>query len=326
MRILVWVMGVASLLGNLIVIATRLAGGRKNLRLPYAQCVIQLGMSDFLMGIYLIIIGSRDVRFHGEYARHDTAWLKSDLCRAAGCLSTVSSEVSSFFILFITIDRYLVIKFPFGQHRLSSAGVFILSFLAWGVGLILATVPLLPWTENWNLYSSNAVCLGLPLLPEKRAGWQFSTAVFLVLNFLLCLCIASGQLAIYIAASAHRRSAAASVTYGNTSSWSGDISPRMKQDMVLARRLATVAFTDLLCWVPIGVLGLLSLGGHNLGSEAYAWMAVFVMPVNSALNPMLYSLPVLKDRLARAMNQFAESTKRHRRKSITNRPAQGIDK
>ncbi|KAK3771391.1 hypothetical protein RRG08_050442 [Elysia crispata] len=315
LRILVWVMGVASLLGNLGVIVTRLASRRTTMRLPYAQLVAQLSVSDFLMGVYLIIIGSKDVQFEGEYVWHDTTWPHSSLCRAAGFLSTLSSEVSSCFILLITVDRYLVIKYPFGQHRLSPTGVLTCSIVAWSVGLTLAAVPLLPWTAHWNLYSSNSVCLGLPLLPERRSGWQFSTAVFIAFNFLLCVCIAVGQVAIYSTASSNRSAAPVLTSDLNSFSWGGELTPRMKQDVALARRLAAVAFTDLLCWVPIGVLGLLALGGHSLGGEAYAWMAVFVLPVNSALNPVLYSLPVIRDHVVKALVRCILSTKKRMSKA-----------
>ena len=314
LRILVWIMGVASLLGNLGVIVTRLASGRATLQLTYAQFVIQLGVSDFLMGVYLIIIGYQDVRSQGDYVWHDDAWLNSGLCRTAGFLSTMSSEVSSVFILLITLDRYLVIRFPFGQHRLLPATVVTLSCLAWGVGITLAAVPLLPWTNHWKLYSSNAVCLGLPLLPGKAPGWQFSTAVFIVLNFLLFLGIASGQLAIFRAASAHRRAAPVTTSYNSStfnSHWSTQLSPRMREDVAIARRLAAVAFTDLLCCIPIGVLGLLSLRGHSLGGEAYAWTAVFILPINSALNPLLYSLPVIRGIVAQAVARCLATIRRN---------------
>ena len=301
LRILVWMMGVASLLGNTGVIITRFIAGRKTIRLPYAQLVTQLGVSDFLMGVYLLILASKDVQYDGEYVWHDNSWRHSDLCKIAGFLSTLSSEVSSAFILLITIDRYLVIKYPFGQHRLSQVGTVTCSIFAWILGLILAAVPLFPRVNHWDVYSSNAVCLGLPLLAERRAGWQFSVAVFIALNCLLCLCITLGQLGIYRAVSATRKAAPVSTPALNTNSANTEISPRMKQDLALARRLAAIALTDLLCWVPIGVLGLLSLGGHSLGGEAYAWMAVFVMPINSALNPALYSLPVIQDHVVKAV-------------------------
>ena len=119
LSILVWVMGVASVLGNASVIITRLVAGRTTLRQPYAQLVTQLGVSDLLMGVYRLIIASKDVRLDGEYVLHNNAWRHSHLCKATGALSTLSREVSSVFILLISIDRYLVIKYPFGEHRIT---------------------------------------------------------------------------------------------------------------------------------------------------------------------------------------------------------------
>ncbi|KAK3761945.1 hypothetical protein RRG08_043835 [Elysia crispata] len=77
----------------------------------------------------------------------------------------------------------------------------------------------------------------------------------------------------------------------------------MRPDLNLARRLAFVAFTDVLCWLPIGILGFLVLDGQILGGEAYAWMAVFVVSVNSALSPVLYSLPVIRNYLVKVITK-----------------------
>ncbi|GFO48931.1 relaxin receptor-like protein [Plakobranchus ocellatus] len=313
LRILVWIMGVASVVANLGVIGTRVAAGKVTLQKPYTQFVTHLGVSDLLMGIYLLIIASKDVQFSGNFLWHHDSWRNSRLCKIAGFLSTLSSEVSSMFILLITADRFLMIKYPFGQHQFSMKSTIIYSVLAWSVGLTIATIPVLPFTKHWEIFSSNAVCLGLPLLAERRPGWQFSVAIFIVLNFLLCVLIAIGQLAIYRAVSVVRREAPVGIDY-TVSNSSGHRTPRMKQDVALARRLATVAFTDLLCWLPIGVLGFLALGGHVLGGEAYAWAAVFVMPVNSALNPLLYSLPTIRARLAKAVAQCIAPLKRGVRK------------
>ncbi|KAK3800505.1 hypothetical protein RRG08_043823 [Elysia crispata] len=84
----------------------------------------------------------------------------------------------------------------------------------------------------------------------------------------------------------------------------------MRQDLNLARRLAAVAFTDLLCWLPIGILGFLALNGQTLGGEAYAWMAVFVVSVNSALNPVLYSQPVIRNHLLKVITKCTASKKK----------------
>ena len=38
------------------------------------------------------------------------------------------------------------------------------------------------------------------------------------------------------------------------------------------------------------ISGLLALNGQLISGEVYAWVAVFVLPINSAINPFLYTL------------------------------------
>ncbi|KAH9503358.1 hypothetical protein Btru_072809 [Bulinus truncatus] len=74
-------------------------------------------------------------------------------------------------------------------------------------------------------------------------------------------------------------------------------SERRLQEINIAKKLALVALTDFLCWFPIGIMGILSVNGQEFDREVYAWMAVFVLPVNSAVNPMIYTIPVIIGRL-----------------------------
>ena len=75
-------------------------------------------------------------------------------------------------------------------------------------------------------------------------------------------------------------------------------STNMKRESKMAKRMMLIVLTDFLCWMPIIVIGLLSLLGkfHDPEKQAYVWIAVFVLPVNSALNPILYtfSTPLVK--------------------------------
>ncbi|KAK7096032.1 hypothetical protein V1264_005379 [Littorina saxatilis] len=45
--------------------------------------------------------------------------------------------------------------------------------------------------------------------------------------------------------------------------------------------------SDFLCWFPIGVLGLLASREIPIPGEVNVDVAVFVLPLNSALNPFL---------------------------------------
>jgi hypothetical protein len=53
MRISVWVIGTIALLGNFGVISYRCVRERELIRTPYGYFIINLGISDLLMGIYL---------------------------------------------------------------------------------------------------------------------------------------------------------------------------------------------------------------------------------------------------------------------------------
>ncbi|GFR77904.1 relaxin receptor-like protein [Elysia marginata] len=309
LRVLVWVVGITSVLGNTGVIVTRMVAKRTSFRLGHAQLISQLGISDFLTGVYLLIIGYQDVRLHGEYALHDETWRQSPLCQVAGVLAVLSSEVSSFFILFITIDIFLAVKFPCGKYRLPRRGILTGSLLAWGLSITLALMPLLPWTNQREVYSSNAICLALPLLPEKKPAGQLATIVFVTFNSLISVCIFSGLLASYCGSQA----ALSAVLTSHISFPIGNPKPETRQKCNLTWRLAAVAFTDLVTRMTINVQSLMALSGQGPSGEEYAWMTLFIMPVNSALNPILYSLPVIRNKLARAVAKYMASNRKTQR-------------
>ena len=103
----------------------------------------------------------------------------------------------------------------------------------------------------------------------------------IVLNFVIFLLIAVGQLSIFSAIKL------------STIRTSQD---RKSSEMVLAYRLATVVVSDFLCWFPIGVLGLMASQGFRVPGEVNVALAIFVLPLNSALNPFLYTLNALLEK------------------------------
>ncbi|XP_005098706.2 G-protein coupled receptor GRL101-like [Aplysia californica] len=303
LRAVVWTVGALALFGNLVVCVNRCFLDRSSLRMAYGHFVAHLSLSDFLMGVYLLIIASADTRLRGIYFLRDTEWRNSLACKLAGFLSTVSSETSMFFILLITLDRFLVVKFPLGQIRLSGRYVHALCALAWVLGLTIALMPLLPPFRHWHTYTCNGVCLGLPLGDGSLPGFQFSVAIFIFLNFGLFLLIAAGQLVIYRVI-ANTRSKVTRKTNSPAS--------RRAQDIKVTKRLFLVAASDFMCWFPVGIMGILSLTGHCLGYTAYAWSAVLVLPVNSAINPMIYNVSTLLDKcgeLIKRQKWWAKSRK-----------------
>ncbi|XP_035825748.1 G-protein coupled receptor GRL101-like [Aplysia californica] len=286
LRGLLWVVGVSALLGNMVVLVYRLLWDRGQLKKGYGMFVLNLCISDLLMGIYLMIVAIADVVFRGDYVWHERAWRHGVTCKIAGLISTWSSETSAIFIFLITVDRFLVIKFPFGQIRITPRAAKVLCVLTWLVGLLIAMLPLLPPFQHWTVFSTSGMCLGLPLTTDRLPGWIYSVTVFVALNFFLFLLIAAGQFVIY-----RTKSESSSELI---SKCSRQAERKFKEDFAIARQLSLIALTDFLCWFPIGVMGLMALNGQEISNETYAWSAVLVVPINSALNPVLYTVPAVK--------------------------------
>ena len=68
------------------------------------------------------------------------------------------------------------------------------------------------------------------------------------------------------------------------------------RETTLARRLTAVVLSDFLCWFPVGLLGLLAFSDHRVPDEVNVAVVIFVLPVNSALNPFLYTVNVILEK------------------------------
>nr|KAG5707059.1 hypothetical protein BaRGS_011770 [Batillaria attramentaria] len=243
--------------------------------------VANLCGSDFLMGVYLMMIGSADIEFRGQYVWKRQVWTHSAACTTAGFLALVSTEVSAFIICIITLDRLLVLRFPLKRHlHLTLRSALVACSAAWLTGIVLAVVPLLPAT-GWEFYSQTGICLPLPITRLQFPGKQYAFGVLVVFNFVLFLLIGIGQILIYRAA---------------RDTFMADKTQRRQQDMAIARRLFLIVFSDFCCWFPVGLMGLLADQGTPIPGEVTVLAAIFVQPINSAINPFLYTLNLLLER------------------------------
>ncbi|XP_053373490.1 uncharacterized protein LOC123531432 isoform X2 [Mercenaria mercenaria] len=276
-----WLVGIFALVGNLGAIVYRLVYDRERLKIGYGIFVTNLAGADFLMGVYLIIIAVVDSLYRQDYISNDEQWRNSYWCVSAGVLSTVSSEASVLFVCLITLDRLLVIKYPFGNVRLGPKKAYVCCVVSWTVACALALVPVI-FTDYFKnkFYSRTGVCIALPLTRDKPPGWMYSVIIFVGLNFCTFVLVAVGQLSIFM----ELRKANSSIRKTQRA---------RRTDLKVARNLILVATTDFLCWFPIGVMGLMALGGHPIPGDVYAWTAIFILPLNSALNPVLYTLTAI---------------------------------
>ncbi|KAJ8304621.1 hypothetical protein KUTeg_018204 [Tegillarca granosa] len=266
-----WIIGILAVVGNICVFISRIKNEEGLFHDTFSILVGNLSVADSLIGVYLISIGIANEFLRGKYIWKEYGWRNSLHCSALGILSVLSSQVSVLTISFLTVARYLAVKFPFKEHKISRKNAIFGCVTIWMVSLIMG---LFPYFAIENYYSVSGVCLSLPLTKHKRTGWLYSFLLFVVFNFLSFLFIAFAQAPII-----HEVKKISSQV---------ELSGKSKHIKV-AKRLSLVILTDCLCWIPIGTMGLMVMFGYDMPRVIYAWTVVFVLPINSAINPFLYT-------------------------------------
>ena len=152
--IFLWMMMFFSVVGNAIVIfetLKKLCATRRRLRSAVNHVsicnkimVLNLAMSDFLMGIYLFIIAAKSAEFSGDYCRHSQAWLRSSLCELAGILALISSEASVFLMVLMTSFRLYGVTNPFQAKNFRCGIIWLAAGFIWVLSVLFAIIPIFP--------------------------------------------------------------------------------------------------------------------------------------------------------------------------------------
>ncbi|XP_061194819.1 uncharacterized protein LOC133202983 [Saccostrea echinata] len=281
LSISIWYIALLSVFGNLLGLLYRLLVLKERKVTSFVIYSINLGLADFFMGVYLYILAGANLMFSGRYGFEDDSWRQSPLCTFAGVLATTSSEASALFVLSITIDRIVIIRFPFSQFEKNRLVAKLVSVLVWTISLSLSVLPLFGNQYFNDYYSSSGICISLPLSVLRKPGWEYSMVIFVGANFLIFIAILLGQFVIF------------TDVVGMGKEVSSQRTTQKKREINLAKTLIMVAVTDMFCWIPIGVIGLLTFFGIDVTAKVYAWVIVVVLPINSALNPIIYTFSAI---------------------------------
>ncbi|XP_036407358.1 relaxin receptor 1-like [Megalops cyprinoides] len=276
LRVFVWVVSATTCFGNIFVIAMRSYIRSENKL--HAMCIISLCCADGLMGVYLFVIGAFDLKFRGEYNHHAQAWMDSAECQVVGALAMLSTEVSVMLLTYLTLEKYVCIVYPF-QYIAPRRGRTVSVLVSiWVLGFTIAFFPLLGKGLFRNFYGTNGVCFPLHSeQPETMGAQVYSIVIFLGLNLVafLIIVISYGSMFYNI-----QRTGTRAKEYSN----------HIKKEVTIAKRFFSIVITDSLCWIPIFVLKILSLMQVEIPGTISSWVVIFILPINSALNPILYTL------------------------------------
>ena len=287
LRVSVWIVAFCTCIGNLTVITWRSVSTNEDAVL--SLFVKNLSLADLLMGVYLVSIGLNDIGFQDQYLLYALDWMSSWKCSAIGFLAMISSELSVLVLTIVAVERYRSIAFNSRLLTLTSARM--LMAVTWLFVLSIAAYPLIlqtSWTAmstessertgEVGYYGSNGLCFPLHIDDPYASGWTYSAFVFLGLNFTAVLVMLILYTRMFIILNRDRSCARP-----------GSID-KHREDVILAVRFFFIVFTDCLCWLPIVIIKIMAFTSMKINPTMYAWVVVFILPINSALNPILYTM------------------------------------
>ena len=303
-RVNMWMLGLFALLSNIGVLFYRYRKKEKENKVQLLF-ISNLSISDMIMGIYMIVISAADLYYKRMFPSE--FWRVSFACKFAGTLSVLSSEASVFFVTLISVDRFMGIRYPFSTYRIGTKTSRILSLVLWLIAISISVVSTIFSSIKPDWYDVSEVCTGLPLsrrndyenrifqhrasyllgitttydvVTSHQPGMYFGIAIFTALNSICFVVICVCYTGIF-------------VTSVQTAKKAGRARDN-KQDRKMATKMGAIVITDLACWAPIIILSILVQSGrHVVTPRVYTWIVTFVLPINSAINPFLYTFASL---------------------------------
>ncbi|KAL5270677.1 hypothetical protein ACHWQZ_G001392 [Mnemiopsis leidyi] len=131
-----------------------------------------------------------------------------------------------------------------------------------------------------DFYGNDGVCLFKFFVTRDDPQWIF-TMVTLVISIVCFIIVAAAYICINIS------------TFRSSKSLTKEAGPTAKtvnkRNRKLQRKVATIILTDFFCWVPFVFICILHFFEVMDASSYYGFFSIIILPINSVINPFLYS-------------------------------------
>ena len=141
LEVAMWLIGLNALVGNMFVLIWKQKQSHADKLKVQSMLLSNLAISDFLMGVYMILIASADIYFGESFPMRSNHWRSGVTCKLAGTLSILSSEASVLFVTLISIDRFINIKCPYSTKKLQKGSAIVIILSSWFFALLISIVP-----------------------------------------------------------------------------------------------------------------------------------------------------------------------------------------
>ncbi|CAF0821633.1 unnamed protein product [Didymodactylos carnosus] len=224
-----------------------------------------LAVSDFLYSIYLMSVAIVDYQYAEQFYGKAIFWQSSSSCKIAGFLYTFSSVSSTYALTLLTIERFYTILFSFKRQLTWPYSITIcLICFGWFCSFTIALVPLF----GMNTFQDNTLCVPFRLITSPDRYFVLilisfgvsSTVIIIYCYGLICL----------------------NLSYSHI---------RTSNDLKATIKILILVSVDLISRFPLLIfLCIYIMGYYTLTLDDIEIIILFVQPLNTCLNPLMYSI------------------------------------
>lgn len=270
-------MGGLAFIGNLLVFRSHwMQRHNRRPKQTSGLLILNLAIADFLMSIYLLIIAISDQSYVDHYGVHAEEWLRSSVCSFAFFLGTLSSIMSVALILLISIDLYLCAINPLCyKGRNNNLYKFKVSVIVlWVICIIYVGIPAMTSTNasgNDRIYKYSSICM-----PSNVENLFYRSWIIIITVAIICIWLSTCLLYTLVLLKVRKSSRSVHKSSSHL-------------DRKLAKKLSLILLTDLVSWLPYYLMIIRVILTGQIDIFELKFVIILALPVNSALNPYLYS-------------------------------------
>ena len=232
---------------------------------------LYLPIMDAALAIYLLILVGYDYTFGKSFILVNRVWLQGVECHVLQAISSLSISGSSMSILMIVIEWFSAIYFPFKVESIAeSLYRFSDIYLFWPISFTFLRSRFLAIADD----------LCFPYHPSGNNNLLLYMTLFTAESCVFVLTVTQTVLIVHRVGQSRRDA---------NRKWSTN-------DRRLLHRLAVISINSLMRWACLMIetyFGLISSNGNTSATE---YIVFFILPINSVVTPVVFTLSTSKFR------------------------------
>ncbi len=268
------------LVNSLSILMHKLA---KKIQETFRQSTIALNLNDTLFAIYLEIIWIVHYFYNDNFQVEEKKWRSGIVCFASSILILWFSLQSQMLLVFVSLSRLRVIIKPIDTQFKRADFVMKHIILIGVISLCFSTAISLPVKFTGKTLPSN-LCSPFVDPTNSEILLKVITSTVVVTQMVTSFAILVLHSLLFHHFSESQKNVKA-------------LKSKAASSTALIVQLVLVTSTNILCWLPANGVYIATMLLERYPSKLVVWTTVAVLPVNSLINPLIFTLACVRNYL-----------------------------